>query len=142
MSEEHPRIVKQGLTRVVALIAVLVMGAGGRVECAGWQPAPEARMACCAEGDACPMHRSGASGPDSTASVSQTEADRCCAASESDNSTPPASSLAMTVPPAPLAAELFAFVPSPAVPRDFWRESVPLAGSQVPRHLLLSVFLI
>lgn len=133
---------KPFLTRAVAVTTLLIVGTGGWAECAGWQATPEARMACCVEGDACPMHKSAASGSNSTASVSQTEADRCCAASESDNSTPPASSLAMTVPPAPLAAELFAFVPSPAVPRDFWRESVPLAGSQVPRHLLLSVFLI
>ena len=88
------------------------------------------------------MHTRALSGSDSTARVSQAEADSCCAASESDDSTAPAPTLAKTVPPAPLAAELFAFVPSPAVPRDFWRESVPLAGSQVPRHLLLSVFLI
>lgn len=133
---------KQGLVRVVALVAVLVMGAGAWAECAGWQATPEARMACCVEGDACPMHNSAASRSDSTALVSQAEADSCCAASESDDSSPPASTLAMAVPPAPLAAELLAFVLPIALLRDSWRESVPLAGSQVPRHLLLSVFLI
>lgn len=132
--------VRPFLTRAIAFAALLAVGTGGWAECAGWQATPEARMACCADGDACPMHHSAAT--DSLVVVSQAAADSCCAASESDNSPAPASTLTMAVPPAPLAAELFASVLPTAQWRDARRESVPLPGRQVARHLLLSVFLI
>ena len=131
------------LTRRIATIAlVLFISAGDVGLCAGWEATAEARMACCVEGGSCPMHKSDRPGSDSARVLSQAEADSCCAASESDDSTPSTSTFAMAVPPATVAHALFASVPPAALPRDAAREPVPLAGSQVPRHLLLSVFLI
>jgi hypothetical protein len=131
------------LTRRSATIAlVLFISAGDVGLCAGWAATAEARMACCVGGGSCPMHKSDEDGSDSARAVSQAEADGCCAASESDDLTPSTPTFAMAVPPAALVHQFLAFVPPSALPLDAARESVPLACSQVPKHLLLSVFLI
>lgn len=141
-SEEHPRFMKQGLARVSALVAVLAMATGAWAECAGWQSTPEARMACCVAGDACPMHKSGASRSDSSANVSQADADRCCAASTQDDSTPSTPNVVATAPLAAVPNPILFVAPPTRASLDFWRALSPRPGSQVPRHLLLSVFLI
>jgi len=127
------------LTRRIAAIALsVVLSSAGVGLCAGWAATPEARMACCAKGGDCPMHKS-AQGSGKV--ISQGDADGCCAASERDHSTPsqtfaPSVSLALVVSP------ISVVVPSIVVPPDAWHALVPLPGSQVPRHLLLSVFLV
>src|SRR3954469_2742442 len=68
------------LRRITAFVAALALCAGNVVVCAGWQPTPEARMACCMGGTTCPMHKSDHHEHSSTALVSQTQADSCCAA--------------------------------------------------------------
>lgn len=129
------------VTRRVAAIALsVVLTSGGAGLCAGWAATPEARMACCAKGGDCPMHRS-AHGSDLPTVVSQVDADTCCAASERDPSTPsptfvPLASLALVVAPVPVV------VPSTHVPPVAWHAPVPRASNQVSRHLLLSVFLV
>lgn len=142
ISEEHSRTVKQVLRRALALFAMLAITTGGWAECAGWQATPEARMACCVDGDSCPMHQSAAPVSDSTAVVSQAEADSCCAASDGDDSTPSSPNAAPTASMATLASPL----PLVALPTrtafELWRALTPLPGTQVPKHLLLSVFLI
>jgi hypothetical protein len=132
--------VKRSLARLVAFTTVLALSTGALAECAGWQGTPEARMACCAAGDDCPMHRA-AQGSGSAATISQADADSCCASSDA-NQTPLSVAFAMALPPAPLAHPLFALAAPSALALDFVRESVPLARSPVPKHLLLSVFLI
>ena len=131
---------KQGLKRAIASVAALIITAGSWAECAGWQATPEARMACCVEGDACPMHKS--EGSDSTASVSQAEADSCCAASTQDDSTPSSPNVVPTAPLAAVPNPILLVAPPTRASLDFWRALSPLPGAQVPKHLLLSVFLI
>lgn len=98
-------------------------------------------MACCADGVECPMHKSDSSTPGSRA-ISQTEADSCCASSETPESGPSASTFIVTVPLAILtvAAVLPAETPVLAL-RDSWRQP-PLLASPVPKHVLLSVFIV
>ena len=141
MSEAHPRSVKLALKHAVALVAVLTISAGGWAECAGWQATAEARMACCVEGS-CPMHRSAAHDSDSTNSINQAEADSCCASSDSPNPTPTGIVFAMALPPSPLVDQLFASFAPLTLLRDAARGAVPVGPSPVPKHLLLSVFLI
>ena len=135
-------MVKQVLTRAIALVAVLTITAGSWAECAGWQATPEARMACCVEGAACPMHNRAVPGSDSTAIVSQAEADSCCAASDRDDSSPSSPNFVPAVSVATVASPVLLVVPPTRASFDLWRALAPLPGTQVPKHLLLSVFLI
>src|SRR5687767_13502336 len=99
----------------------------------------EARMACCSEGDRCPMHTSHSD--DSTA-VSQVEADRCCAASERRDSAPSASAFVPAIVQGVVATPVPFAAPELRPHRDAWRTLVPISATAVPKHLLLSVFLI
>ena len=124
--------------RIVVMALSVVLSSPGVGLCAGWAATAEARIACCAKDGGCAMHQS-AEG--SATAISQADADGCCAASERDQSTPsptfPSSvSLALVVSPISVT------VPSTVVPPHVWHAFVPLPGSQVPRHLLLSVFLV
>ena len=98
-------------------------------------------MACCLNG-ACPMHQSDEHGQDSADPVSQAEADSCCVASESADPTPTSPVFAMVLPSAIPVQQLFAFVSPLILMVNAAREPIPLSGSLVPKHLLLSVFLI
>lgn len=131
------------LTRRIAALAVAAFISGGNVGlCAGWEATAEARMACCAEGGSCPMHQPAGQDSGSSRVVSQAEADSCCAASESDDSTPSASNFVPTVSLAAVASPVLLVVLPTRASFDFWRAPTPRPGSQVPKHLLLSVFLI
>lgn len=74
--------------------------------------------------------------------VTQAQADSCCAMSEQDDATPATAtfvrvvSLGLVVSPLRDAGSLH------DVRFDVSRTLVPLPGSHVPKHLLLSVFLI
>ena len=137
----HPTEVPALLRRLVALAAILTLCVGNVVLCAGWQPTPEARMACCKNGASCPMqkseHRS-----DAQRTMTQAQADDCCAASSNQTDSPSAVSTFMLANAAALPA-IVAFVVPVAVPAlQAWRAVVPLPTSPVPKHLLLAVFLI
>ncbi len=54
---EHPRGVVRLVQRLAALALTFGLMAGNAAICAGWMPTPEARMACCADGAECPMHK-------------------------------------------------------------------------------------
>ena len=130
------------LPRRIAVTALVVfLSAGNKGLCAGWEATAEARMACCVEGS-CPMHSSSERGSDSTRALTQADADRCCAASETPNPTPTGPVFALALPPATLVHQLFAVGPPFAVAFAAAREPVPLVSHPVPKHLLLSVFLI
>jgi hypothetical protein len=126
--------------RIVATVLVLLLGGVGSGLCAGWEATPEARMACCVDGN-CPMHSSEARAHGFFA-VSQSEADSCCAASEQDDvaKAPPAFipiiSLTVVAGPVPVVSL------QTSKPIDAWRVLLPLPGTHVAKHLLLSVFLI
>ena len=139
----HPTVVELLLRRAAALVVALTLGAAGLAECAGWQATPEARMACCTDSGACPMHGSSESGSRSEQVVTQAQADSCCAASGGSESTPSAPTFSISL-SAALVAPLPTIEPVTALsaPLDSWREHVPLPGSQAPKHLLLSVFLL
>lgn len=73
--------------------------------------------------------------------VTQAQADSCCAASEADDSTPSAGIFSLSL-SAPVTGAVGTVAPFTASSFDAWRTHVPLPPGQVPKHLLLSVFLI
>ena len=88
------------------------------------------------------MHKGDAhrSGPERV--PTQAQADSCCATSEQQNSSQsPTVSAAITT--AVLGVGIVMPVSVPAlVLTDAWRTSTPIPVAPVPRHLLLSVFLV
>jgi hypothetical protein len=139
----HSTHVVSLIRRLVAVAAVLMLGVGNLAVCAGWQPTPEARMACCMRDTSCTMHKADAHHAESTRVPSQTQADNCCAAASNrhDSAAPSASfasSGALVL--IPVAMALPAAQPLPAL--QGWRALVPLPVAPVPKHLLLSVLLV
>ena len=129
--------------RIAAVVAVLALCAGNVAVCAGWQATPEARMACCADGTACPMHKSNGHEHSSKRLVSQAQADSCCATSAQRRDSAAASSTFASsgvISLVPVAAMIA--VPTTASPEQGWRALVPLRVSSTPKHLLLSVLLV
>ena len=128
--------------RLAAVAAVLTLCVGNLAVCAGWRTTPEARMACCQDETTCPMHKSESHGSASKHHISQAQADTCCAGSERNDSattrTAPVSSaiVALALATVPLT------VPTALPALQGWRALVPLRVSPVPKHLLLSVFLV
>jgi hypothetical protein len=128
--------------RISAVLATLALAAGNVGLCAGWMPTAEARMACCAENDSCPMHKSDSSAGDTMRVVSQADADRCCALSSADDSAPSPAAFAFTSPLAIVASPVPFVLPQPQTYHQFGRSLVPSPPADVPRHVLLSVFLV
>ena len=97
-------------------------------------------MACCQDETTCPMHKQ--SGHGSSHHVTQSQADTCCAASERNDSatTCPAVASSGVIALAPATVPLVVIPSVPAL--EEWRALVPLRVSPVPKHLLLSVFLV
>jgi hypothetical protein len=131
------------LATVVLLMAMVVANVG---VCPGWAATPEARMSCCAENGMCPMRqgRSDAakSGRAPTA-LTQAEADSCCASSEREESTTPDPGNVVAISHAVLGDAVVIPTRIPAlVLRDRWRTEIPIPIAPVPRHVLLSVFLV
>jgi len=144
-SVRHPTGVELLVRRAAALVLALTLGNAGWVECAGWEATPEARMDCCTDGGACPMHdESSEQGTRSTGGVTQAQADSCCAVSGHGSSTPSAPGFSMSLSAALVASPIPSIGPVnlAEAPLDGWRAHVPLSVSEVPKHLLLSVFLI
>ena len=140
---EHPRSVRRLVQRLVATLLGLVLTAGPIALCAATTPTPEARMACCAEDDACPMHDDATQSSGSHHRPSPSRADQCCVASERGA---PRQSMPMAVgvPSTPVVdASVLLPLQVPALVRtDAWRTTTPLHVTPVPRHLLLAVFLV
>jgi hypothetical protein len=139
---QHPRVVLALIRRVSAILAILTLCVGNVAVCAGWKATPEARMACCRDESTCPMHKSGAhnSGPEHQ--LTQAQADTCCAGSERNESATTRPLLVSSGVVA-LAPAIVPLVVVPTVPAlEEWRAFVPLRVSPVPKHLLLSVFLV
>jgi hypothetical protein len=98
-------------------------------------------MACCVEGVACAMHSAEEQDGIGRRAVTQAEADSCCAASEQDDASPTAKSLAAIVAPSPAAASILLLQPANtrAMARD---RRAPDRALPVSRNVLLSVFII
>jgi hypothetical protein len=133
-----------GLVRRLAALALTFgLMAGNVAICAGWLPTPEARMACCADGVECPMHKGDSQRDGSERVLTQAQADSCCASSEgkSSNQSNPSFVTAITAAVLGVGVVLPADVPA-LVRSDAWRTSAPIPSAPVPKHVLLSVFLV
>lgn len=128
--------------RLSAFFLTLALATSQAGVCAGWMATPEARMACCSDDRPCPMHASHSEDNGSKRAVSQAEADRCCTISEHDDSAPAPASLAVSVTLVPVISPVPVRMPIPEAHADIWRASVPMPGAHIPKHILLSVFLV
>ena len=140
---KHPRDVMRLVHRLTALAITFGLMAGNAAICAGWMPTPEARMACCADGVECPMHKGDSHRSGSARVPTQAQADSSCAASEGKTSSQfnPTFDVAITVAVLGAGTVLPANVPA-LVLSDGWRTSAPMPVAPVPKHVLLSVFLV
>ena len=128
--------------RLAAIATMLTLCVGNLAVCAGWQGTPEARMECCKNGTSCPMHKSAGHESRSTQSLTQPQADTCCAASSNRTESPTAVSSFALVNAAAVPAIVPSVVPVAVHALEGWRALVPLPASPVPKHLLLSVLLV
>jgi hypothetical protein len=129
--------------RLFALVLSVLLFAGNGVVCQGWAATPEARLACCADDDTCPMHKDEQGGSGVEHVHAQAAADACCAASESHQSNeqrPTAQTVFSSLILGP--GVLVPVIAPQLVTSDAWRTAVPIPMAPVPRHVLLSVFLI
>lgn len=128
------------LRRIAVTFLAAGLLAGAWRPCAGWETTAEARMSCCVRKAACTMHK--VAGGTASTTVSQSEADTCCAAAERQD----ASQLSVTTlapPSSTPVLQLFTEQPRVAAAWVDWHRPPPrLASRQLPTHLLLSVFLI
>ena len=129
--------------RLTALALTFGLTAGNAAICAGWIPTPESRMACCADGAECPMHKGDSHRSGSGRVLTQVQADSCCASSEGQrsNQSIPTSVTAITAAVLGVGVVLPANVPA-LVLSDAWRTSASIPIAPVPKHVLLSVFLV
>ena len=131
------------LHRLAALTLTFGLMAGNAAICAGWLPTPEARMACCADGGQCPMHKGDSHRSGSGRVLTQVQADSCCASSEGRDSSQSTPSFVTAITAATLGVGVVLPANVPAlVLSDGWRTSAPIPVAPVPKHLLLSVFLL
>jgi hypothetical protein len=131
------------LRRLSTLAIMLVLGSGNAAVCAGWLPTPEARMACCAEGGSCPMHKGESSNSGSARVITQAQADHCCASSERDSSSQSNPTFVASITQAVLGTGVILPALAPArVLSDAWRAAAPPPTPPVPKHVLLAVFLV
>jgi len=121
----------------------LALMAGNVAICAGWLPTPEARMACCADGDECPTHKHDSHHSGSAHALTQAQADSCCSSSEGNNSNQSNPSFVTAITGAVLGVGVLLPANVPAlVLSDAWRTSAPMPVAPVPKHVLLSTFLV
>jgi hypothetical protein len=128
--------------RLSAVLLCAGLVAGNGAVCAGWLSTPEARMACCVDDD-CPMHKGESGESVSPHILTQAEADACCAASERKQSDTSSPTVVVSVAAPALGTTIVvpARIPS-RVLSDWWRTEAPSLIPPVPRHILLSVFLV
>jgi hypothetical protein len=131
------------IRRLSAVLLSAGLLAGNAAVCAGWLATPEARMACCAEGGDCPMHKGDSHHSGSGRVLTQAQADNCCTAAEGQHSNPSNPSFVSAITAAVLGVGVVMPASVPAlVLSDAWRTSAPIPIAPVPKHVLLSVFLV
>lgn len=131
------------IRRLSAVVLAAGLLAGNAAVCAGWLATPEARMACCAEGVECPMHKGDSHRSGSERVITQAQADSCCAAAEGQNSNQSNPSFVTAITAAVLGVGVVLPANVPAlVLSDAWRTSAPIPVAPVPKYVLLSVFLV
>jgi hypothetical protein len=140
---EHPSAVVRLVQRLAAVALTFALMAGNATMCAGWKAIPEGRMACCADGAECPMHKGNSHRSGSERVLTQAQVDSCCALSEGKNSNQSSPTFVAAITAAVLGDGIIlpANVPD-LVLSDGWRTSAPIPIEPVPKHVLLSVFLV
>jgi hypothetical protein len=129
--------------RFHAIGLILALMAGNGAVCAGWAPTPEARMACCSKGGDCPIHEGDRHHSEGANLLTQTQADSCCASSQGEHSNQSSPTFVVVISGAVLGPGVVVPVTSPAlVLSDAWRTVLPIPIAPVPKHILLSVFLV
>jgi hypothetical protein len=129
--------------RLAAVLLSLGLIAGNAAICAGWAATPAERMACCSESGECPMHKGKSHDSGSGHVLTQVDADACCAASEREHSSPSSLTFVATISVAVLGPGIVLPASVPAlVLSDDWRRYSPIPTPPVPKHVLLSVFLV
>ena len=89
------------------------------------------------------MHKGESRGSGSERVITQLQADSCCAASERKTSDQPNPTLTVVISSAVLGPGIILPTTVPAlVLSDAWRTVAPTPTTPVPKHLLLSVFLV
>jgi hypothetical protein len=134
--------VLQSFSRLAALTMVLVLVGGHLAECRGWLATPEARMACCADEQECPMHKAGQHSSGANHRISQSDADRCCAISERGESMPTSVKASVAGGLALVPVTLAGVLPRAETRFDNPTEQASGPPTSRSRHVLLSVFLI
>lgn len=128
--------------RLSAGLLTVFLSAGDPALCLGWVPTPETRMACC-KSDACPMHKRESADSGSQRTVTQAQADSCCAASERDDSRSSIPTFAATISAVVFGPAIILPTGSPApVESHIGRPVTLIVIEPVPKHVLLSVFLV
>jgi len=129
-------------SRLSAVLLTLALSVGNLgALCADWAPTPEARMACCVD-ESCPMHKD-LHDSGSGRVVTQQQADNCCAASDRKPSSQSTEFQFRTISSAVLGDGMLLPARLPALMlSDAWRTALPVPSTPVPKHLLLSVFLV
>ena len=140
----HSSDVVSFIRRASVLAVTLSLVLGNVALCAGWATTPEARMACCADGVACPMHPRRTSGRDDPEPISQAKADSCCALSEGQSSGSSEPTSVVTLRPAVVGPPvlLAGSTPSLTVHYYAWGSDRGRRTGPVPKYVLLSVFLV
>jgi len=129
--------------RLRAIGLILALAAGNGAACAGWALTPEARMSCCTESGDCPMHKEHAHHSGGTSLVTQAQVDSCCASSESHDSNQSSPTSIVVISGAVLGPGVVVPETAPAlVLSDAWRTAALIPRAPVPKHVLLSVFLV
>jgi hypothetical protein len=89
------------------------------------------------------MHKSESRGTGSDRVMTQVQADNCCASSERENSSQSSPTSAAAITSAVLGTPIVLPVSVPAlVLSDGWRTAAPVPTGPIPKHVLLSVFLV
>jgi len=89
------------------------------------------------------MHKRDSHSSGSKRVVSQAQADACCASSERENSSPSSPTFVSAISSAVLGTGVVLPVSVPAlVLSNAWRTVEPIPIAHVPKHVLLSVFLV
>jgi hypothetical protein len=139
---EHSKDPMTLFHRALAAILGLILLGGNAMVCAGWAATPEARMACCSDGE-CPMHMGESSTGGSEGVRTQSQADACCAVSEPTQSSQPGPTFTAAISSLEPGSSVAVLISSPRyAANDGWKTTAPIALAPVPRHVLLSVFLI
>jgi hypothetical protein len=129
--------------RLAALMLIATVAVGNAALCEGWAATPEARMACCNDGQPCPMHERRSDGSSEAQTVTQAQADSCCALSEQEQSGQSPKAFAAPVTSAVLGPGIVVpLAPPRLVLTDAWRTGPPVLSPPVSKHVLLSVFLV